>query len=81
VWGCVVLNKNSVSLKDTVGFRCGNGEAVTAGLQLDRSPQGKLTITSVRDLVRPDEFSEAKESVEAGQKLSEKEFVVMGLRM
>jgi len=81
VRGRVVLDKNPVSLKDMIGFRCGNGEAVTTGLQLDRSPQGKLAITSVRDLVWPDEFPEAKESVEAGQELGEKEFVIMGLGM
>ena len=68
----MVLDNNTVSLEDTIGFRCRNGEAVRVGLQLDRCLRGELAITSVCDFVRPDELTEAKESVETRQKLSEK---------
>ena len=63
----MVPDNDTVSLKDAIGFGCGNGETVSTRVMTDRSAQGKLAITSVRNFVRPDKLSKTKESVETGK--------------
>ena len=56
-----------VTLEDAISFGSGNGETVSTRVMTDRSSQGKLVITSVRNFVWPDELSKTKESVETGK--------------
>ena len=63
----MVLDNDTLPLKNAIGFGSGNGEVVSVRVMTYRSSQGKLAITSVVNFVRPDELSQTKEGIETGK--------------
>jgi hypothetical protein len=77
--GCVTLKHNTIPFKKPVGFVAGQKEGETRRQELDCGPLRHLPIILEGPLVRPDQFTQAHERMEADQqKHEEKEVVVTG---